>query len=279
MRLADWGRHLWRRLREELHPRKLARKAVRRDVDMVEDEAFMTHFEACRPYTVTSMERMFALYRATRWVADRGLAGAVVECGVLRGGSVMLAARTLLEAGDDGRDLWLYDTFRGMTEPGPEDESVFGLRPWHRWRRRREGDHNRWGYAPLEEVRRNVEETGYPPERIRYVEGEVEETLPERRPERIALLRLDTDWYASTRHELEHLYPRLVPGGVLIVDDYGHWKGARRAVDEYLEGTAEPTPFLHRIDYTGRLAVKPRGAARDGDDTDGGDPPRRRSDG
>ena len=72
-------------------------------------------------------------------------------------------------------------------------------------------------------------------------------------PERIALLRIDTDWYESTRHELVHLYPRLSPGGVLIIDDYGHWQGARKAVDEYFQAGL----FLNHIDYTGRLAIKP----------------------
>lgn len=255
MRLGHWARHLLRRLREELHPRKLTRKAGGRHVDLLEDEAFMELYEACRPYTVTSAERMYALYRATRWIARRRLPGAVVECGVLRGGSMMLTALQLQREDEDDRGLWLYDTFTGMEEPGPEDESVFGLRPRHRWRRRQEEDHNRWGYAPLDEVRSNMESTGYPPDRVRYVRGRVQETLPEHRPERVALLRLDTDWYESTRHELEHLYPRLVPGGILIVDDYGHWKGARRAVDEYLSELEAP-PFLHRIDYTGRMAVK-----------------------
>jgi O-methyltransferase len=83
----------------------------------------------------------------------------------------------------------------------------------------------------------------------------VERTLPDRAPAEIALLRLDTDWYESTRHELVHLYPRLSAGGVLIVDDYGHWAGAKRAVDEYLGEQAEPL-LLHRIDYTGRIAIK-----------------------
>lgn len=255
MKLGHWARHLLRRLGEELDPRKLMRKGGGRHVDLLEDEAFMDVYEACRPHTVTSIERMYALYRATRWIARRGLPGALVECGVLRGGSMMLAALSLLRDGESSRDLWLYDTFSGMEEPGPEDESVFGLRPWHRWRRRQEEGHNRWGYAPLEEVRANMESTGYPSDRVRYVEGRVQETLPGRRPERVALLRLDTDWYDSTRHELEHLYPRLVPGGVLIVDDYGHWKGARRAVDEYLDALETP-PFLHRVDYTGRIALK-----------------------
>jgi O-methyltransferase len=83
----------------------------------------------------------------------------------------------------------------------------------------------------------------------------VEDTLPDQAPERIALLRLDTDWYASTKHELEQLYPRLAEGGVLIVDDYGHYEGARRAVDEYFRAAGEPV-LLNRIDFSGRLVIK-----------------------
>ena len=83
----------------------------------------------------------------------------------------------------------------------------------------------------------------------------MEDTLPEQAPSRIALLRLDTDWYESTRHELIHLYPRLSQGGVLIVDDYGHWDGCRLAVDEYFATEADPV-LLTRIDYTGRICVK-----------------------
>ena len=87
------------------------------------------------------------------------------------------------------------------------------------------------------------------------VPGLVEDTVPSQAPEVIALLRLDTDWYKSTWHELEHLYPRLSVGGVLIIDDYGHWEGARRAVDEFIEAKGLRL-FLSRIDYTGRLAIK-----------------------
>ena len=78
---------------------------------------------------------------------------------------------------------------------------------------------------------------------------------PAASPPSIALLRLDTDWYESTYHELVHLYPRLSVGGILIIDDYGYWQGARRAVDRYFaeQGTRV---FLSRIDETGRLAVK-----------------------
>ena len=101
-----------------------------------------------------------------------------------------------------------------------------------------------------------MQRTGYDPARMHFVKGDVLETVPQEAPERIALLRLDTDWYESTRHELDHLYARLSPGGILIIDDYGHWRGARRAVDEFIE-KHRLRLFLNRIDYTGRLAIKP----------------------
>ena len=107
----------------------------------------------------------------------------------------------------------------------------------------------------VDRVRAAVESTGYPRERIHLVPGMVEDTLPAEAPEQVALLRLDTDWYASTKHELEQLYPRLTPGGVLIVNDYGHYEGARRAVDEHFAATGERV-LLNRIDYTGRVAVE-----------------------
>ena len=83
----------------------------------------------------------------------------------------------------------------------------------------------------------------------------MEDTVPDTVPEKIALLRLDTDWYASTLHEMRELWPLLGSGGVLIVDDYGHFAGARQAVDEYLEESGERV-LLGRLDYTGRMCVK-----------------------
>jgi len=87
----------------------------------------------------------------------------------------------------------------------------------------------------------------------------VESTTPGRAPKEIALLRLDTDYYESTRHELEHSYPRLSPGGILIIDGYGHFMGAKKAVNEYFNQHPEPI-FFHRIDYAARIAVKPLGS-------------------
>ena len=112
-----------------------------------------------------------------------------------------------------------------------------------------------WAIASLEDVKQGMAQTGYPSERVNYVPGRVEETIPGRAPKQISILRLDTDWYESTKHELDHLYPRLSSGGVVMFDDYGYWQGAREAVDEWLDATGERL-LLMRMG-TGRLAVKP----------------------
>jgi O-methyltransferase len=214
--------------------------------------------ELCRrvaPYTMTTPPRVYALARAVEYVAAREISGAIVECGVWRGGSMMAAALTLLRLGVTDRELYLFDTFAGMTPPTEEDvrrsgESAADLLS-------AEGDDaDIWAMASLDDVRNAVLGIGYPPERIHFVKGPVEETLPANAPDKIALLRLDTDWYASTKHELVHLFPRVTRGGVLILDDYGYWQGARRAVDEYLSEHNVPL-LLNRIDNTGRIALKP----------------------
>ncbi len=220
------------------------------------DPEFVAIYEATRSFTMTSVERMHALYEAVRHVVGAGVPGDFVECGVWRGGSCMLIARTLLALEEGGRRIHIFDTFAGMTRPGEVDRrSRDGAEMISRWEHFERAGHNEWTYAPLDEVRANMATTGYPEQDLVFVKGEVETTLPEAAPEVIALLRLDTDWYQSTYHELVHLYPRLSPGGVLILDDYGSFEGARKAVDEYL-GEQGLTPFLHRIDSTGRLVIK-----------------------
>jgi hypothetical protein len=219
---------------------------------------FLELYERCRDCTMTSIERMYALYTATRYVVESAVPGDFVECGVWRGGSVMLIALTLLRLGSTDRSLWLYDTFDGMTPPSDADIQETTGSPARDIlaQRARTAEDPFWAVAPRPAVEHNLEGTGYPPARIRFIEGDVLKTLPSEAPAEIALLRLDTDWYASTRHELEHLYPRVPSRGVLIIDDYGYWRGARRATDDYLRSLPRK-PLLQRIDYTGRLCVKP----------------------
>lgn len=221
------------------------------------DAGSVSAIQAVARYTMTPPQRIVALRDAVAYLVAAGIPGAFVECGVWRAGSVMAAANELIRLGCTDRDLWLYDTFAGMTAPTELDNTVDGRdgRVWFAAEKARPepGSSGVTGVS-LQEVRGNVLTTGYPGERCHFVEGPVEETLHSHRPELVALLRLDTDFYESTRAELEQLYPRLVPGGILILDDYGYWLGAQRAVDEYFAGQAL---FFHRIDESARLLIKP----------------------
>lgn len=198
------------------------------------------------PYTMTSPERISAVVEAVRYVEARDVPGDFVECGVWKGGSSMAAALAFRSP----RPFHLFDTFEGMAPPDEVDQRYDGAAAKTLFADKAKSD-SAWCYSPLDEVKANMGATGYAGP-VHYIKGKVEDTIPDHAPERIALLRLDTDWYESTRHELAHLYPRISPGGVLIIDDYGYWKGARRAVDEYFGGTI----LLGRLDGTGRIAVK-----------------------
>jgi len=221
------------------------------------DPAFTPILELARRFTMTSVERMYALYKAVEYIEVARIPGAIVECGVWRGGSIMIALATLRALGAADRDIYLFDTFEGLPRPDDaKDIDVLGNRAIHGWLPHSRGsDQSNWAYASLDDVSANVALTGYPSERIHFIKGMVEDTIPTQAPNSIALCRLDTDWYASTRHEMIHLYPLLSIGGVLIIDDYGHFRGARNAVDEYLSETRTPL-LLHRVDYSGRVGIK-----------------------
>jgi O-methyltransferase len=215
-------------------------------------------FAKVREFTATSTERLSGLVSGVQYVTKNKIPGAFVECGVWRGGSMMAAALTLIRCGDTSRDLYLFDTYEGMSAPTDADVMFDGQRAEDILKEKppAEGFGNYWCVAGLEDVKRNLYSTGYPKEKLHFIKGKVEDTVPAQAPSDIAVLRLDTDWYESTAHELEQLYPRLAKKGVLIIDDYGHWLGARKAVDEYFAKQAF-RPLFNRLDYTGRLAVKP----------------------
>ena len=220
------------------------------------DEDFLAACEKCGPtLKLASVERLYALFNSVLYVVQADLRGAFAECGVWRGGSVMMMAFALQVMGVTDRDIYLFDTFEGMTPPTEEDIDLYGQSAASLLEAGDRSNNPAWAYSHIEEVKANLRKTGYPLERFLFVPGDVMTTLPEHGPPDLALLRLDTDWYASTRHELEHLFPRLCERGVLIIDDYGHYRGARKAVDEYLENLPRRF-FLNRIDYTGRLLIK-----------------------
>jgi O-methyltransferase len=217
------------------------------------DDAARATIRAVQPYTLTNHEKIYGLIQAVRYLVRADIPGDIVECGVWRGGSMFATARTLLEVGDTTRDLYLFDTFDGMTEPGELDVRFDG-RSAAELMATQDRTTNVWAVARLDEVRSRFDEIAYPAEKIHYVVGKVEETVPAELPDQIALLRLDTDWYESTKHELDHAFSRLVPGGVLIIDDYAHWAGSRKATDDFVAGLTEPL-LLHRM-FDGRIGVR-----------------------
>lgn len=218
------------------------------------DAAALEIIKQVKPRTMTGRDKLFALISAVRYVSRYDVPGHVVECGVWRGGSMQTAALSLLESGDTSRELHLFDTFEGMPEPGEKDVRHDGTSAAHLMATNTK-DAKIWAIAGLDDVKQGMSEVAYPEDKIFYHQGRVEHTIPDQAPETIAILRLDTDWYESTKHELEHLYHRLSPGGVLIIDDYGYFEGSRLATDEFIEKTGAKLLLLPA--NSGRVAVKP----------------------
>jgi O-methyltransferase len=223
--------------------------------DIEEDHDFLKIYEKCRPYTMTSVERAYALYNSCKYIITNNIEGDFVECGVWKGGSSMIMALSLVSLNVTNRKIYLYDTFEGMSEPEDADVDIKKQSAKFLMATSDKKTSHIWSFASEEEVKNNLFSTDYPKENLFFIKGKVESTIPEVVPGKISLLRLDTDWYSSTHHELLHLYPRLTKSGILIVDDYGHWIGAKKAVDEYFSKN-DRSFFLHRIDYTGRILVK-----------------------
>ncbi|MDZ7839289.1 MAG: TylF/MycF/NovP-related O-methyltransferase [Gammaproteobacteria bacterium] len=216
----------------------------------------------CAPYTMTSPERGVALFRAVNYLVSRNVPGAIVECGTWRGGSAMIAMMTLRHHGVDNRPIYLFDTFEGMTNPSDIDVDLHGRSGQKLLEREEPETSLTWAKCSVEDVKRNLAAVDYPFENVHLINGDVRTSLEQTSTGAIALLRLDTDFYDSTMAELRHLYPRLLQHGVILIDDYGHWRGCRRAVDEFFitsstEASHEPIrPFFHSIDYTARIGIR-----------------------
>ena len=183
-------------------------------------------------------------YTVVDYILDSNIEGAFVECGVQTGKIEMIWMSALKRRNELSRDIYLYDTFTGLTEPGPKDVGIYnGLNSpkdvYNEWKRHNVDDVNTWCYCPLEKVMRDLHSMHYPFHKLHFIAGDVRETLLNENniPKKIAILRLDTDWYDSSKVELETMFKYLVPGGVLILDDYFYWKGQKDATDEFFKGT------------------------------------------
>ena len=207
-----------------------------------------------QPYTKSSPQRIRGMAKAVMYVDRFGVPGDIVECGVWRGGNIILSRKL-----SPDRTCWLYDTYRGMTKPCEWDTTRSG-HPASISYEKKQVRGAGWAACSLEDVQINLIETDtYHDDKLKFIVGDVIETLqrPENIPDQIAVLRLDTDWYQSTKVELQKLWPRLSPNGVLIIDDYGHWLGARKATDEYFANEAGVAFEGVEIDYTAVMMVKP----------------------
>lgn len=216
------------------------------------DKKDLSIYRKVKDYTMTSDVRIKTLLDAVKHLTEKNIQGDFVECGVWKGGSIMAMIYKLLELNILDRKIWAFDTYEGMTEPG-DDDIDFQNKTAKELMEQKIA--NILCISSYEETTANILNTGYPHNMIQFVKGRVEETIPRSNVEQIALLRLDTDWYESTMAELNYFYPKLVKGGVLIIDDYGHWKGCKKAVDEYFHKINEPI-HLDEIDYTGRVFYK-----------------------
>lgn len=215
-----------------------------------------TYFEVSTKCAQTPAS-VISTIRFVEHIVANDIPGDFAECGVWLGASPYVIAKTLRRLGQTDRRIFMYDTYAGMPSgaeidvpysPGGNYESLKKTAE-----RTYAGSEHMKG--PLEIVKANVERSGYPRDKLVYVKGLVEDTIPATCPERIALLRLDTDHYGSTKHELVHLYPPLSTGGLLIIDDYGFFLGSKQATDEYFREHKIPA-CLFRIDEHVRACVK-----------------------
>jgi len=225
----------------------------------INDEEFLSVLQVCSPYTMHTQygafDVLFSLYHNVKYIIEHDIPGDFVECGVWSGGLILLIAEVLLRLGVTDRKIYLYDTFEGMPKPDDVDKDWEGIPAGPTWEHYNNKG-KKWGYGgQVENVKEVLDLSKYPSKNYIFVEGMVEDTIPKNMPEEIALLRLDTDFYSSTYHELVHLYPLISVGGVLIIDDYGYYQGARKATDQYFD-EKKVKMFLSRIHSSVRMGIK-----------------------
>ena len=225
---------------------KLGRKVAKSDI-----------LNIISKYSMTPKIRIYNLIQSLRYVKQKNIDGDFVECGVWKGGNIILFKKFLdREFQNKNKIIYAYDTFEGMSEPGIDDND---LRNNEAASRMLEKDKNKksnlWGVCTIENVKRNIINETTNLNNIKFIKGKVEDTLNEEKnlPSKISILRLDTDWYSSTKKELEVMFDRVTSGGIIIIDDYGHWSGSKKAVDEFFKNKYV---WMHYVDYACRLIIK-----------------------
>lgn len=227
-------------------------------VELSSEEKDIIRYITNNNLSMSSLPRLINTVKSCVYVVENNIEGDFVECGVWRGGN-SIAAKKIFELLGSKKEVWLFDTFAGMTKPTEYDvDSINHKNAIYRFNELQRDDINDWCYASLEDVKANFKDYDIDMSGVNFIKGDVLKTidLGQRLPDKISVLRLDTDWYESTRRELEFLYPKISKKGVLVIDDYGGWQGSKKAVDEYFFNS-KYKPLLNVIDYTGRSAIKP----------------------
>lgn len=199
-----------------------------------------------KPYTMLSYPRLANLYEVASVLEREGIEGSLVQCGVWNGGSAGLIATV-----SPNRELWLFDSWEGMPEPSAFDVSSIGRQGT---KGEALGSEHRVEQVLFRKLRLNRE-------KVHMVKGWFQDTIPvhKARIGKIALLHIDADWYESVRLCLERLYNNVVPGGFVVIDDYGYWQGCDKAVHEFLE-KRKLTVDLKKIVYAGKDGLAYEGA-------------------
>ncbi len=208
-------------------------------------------------FSMTTEIRIYSLIQSLKYIKYKNIKGDFVECGVWKGGNIILFKKFLEKYfKQEDRQIYAYDTYEGMNKPSDFD---YNLQNKKKAEKLLLDDKNKttniWGIYGLDQVKTNLINNTDNLDNINFIKGEVEKTLDLEKnlPSKISILRLDTDWYESTKKELEVLYDRVTSGGVIIIDDYGHWGGSKKAVDEFFKNKYV---WMHYIDYACRLIIK-----------------------
>jgi O-methyltransferase len=202
-------------------------------------------------FSMCSAANHWAIIQSISHIKSLELDGDLVECGVFEGGNLILY-EYLNQKNNLKKKIYAYDTFEGMTKAYEIDKDLKNNSAI-----KIKKNNSKWCYAHIDTVKKNIISFNQSLKNFIFIQGDVLNTLNNKKnlPKKISLLRLDTDFYHSTMKELEILYPRLVKNGVLIIDDYGHWEGSRKAVDEYFN-LKKKFRWFQRIDYASRLYIK-----------------------
>lgn len=226
-------------------------------VEFTKQDVEILKYVNSKDITMIGIPRMIANVKAAKYVVENNIKGDFVECGVWRGGSTLLV-KLIFEEYNHDSNVWLFDTFQGFTPPSEIDtNSISGTKAIEKFKLNQREDHNEWCYSPIEEVKKNFIDANVNMQQVKFIVGDVMKTIPENKDKigDISFLRLDTDWYESTKTELVNLYPQITKNGFLIIDDYGHWKGSQKATDEYFL-SFKNKPFMSIIDNSSRLIIK-----------------------